>query len=187
MTRRFFAQPTLTVARGLLGQRLVKREADGEVAGIVVETEAYIGRSDLACHARAGRTRRTEVMFWPPGHAYVYLTYGIHWLLCVVTECEGFPAAVLVRALRPERGKDLMRARRGTDKPLSDGPGKLTQALGIDGSWNGRDLCAVEAQLYFEKGPARSNGFASGPRIGLGRTPEPWLSLRWNFCLSVKT
>ena len=102
--RRFFARPTLQVARDLLGQRLVRliptvgRGAGFRLAGVITETEAYIDQTDLACHARFGRTQRTAVMFGPPGHAYVYFTYGMHWMLNIVTEAEGFPAAVLIRA-----------------------------------------------------------------------------------------
>ena len=98
----FFARPTLQVARALLGQRLVHLHDGQRLAGLIIETEAYIGEEDLACHARVGRTSRTEVMYTSPGHAYVYFTYGMHWLLNFVTEPEGFPAAVLVRALVPE-------------------------------------------------------------------------------------
>ena len=180
----FFACPTLTVSRELIGQRLVRIDKDGaKLAGIVVEAEAYIGTTDMACHARAGRTRRTEVMFGPAGIAYVYLTYGIHWMLNIVTEKDGFPAAVLLRAIFPTQGEDTMRARRGPGKPVADGPAKLTQALNIDGAWNGYDMCQPTAQLFVEEGNSDRTAIKSSPRVGLGKTPEPWLSLPWNYRL----
>src|SRR5713226_8191944 len=128
LARRFFARPTLQVARELLGQRLVHIAGGVRLAGRITETEAYIGQSDLACHARFGLTPRSQVMFGPPGHAYVYFTYGMHWMLNIVTEPEGFPAAVLIRAIQPVAGMEIMQARRGRRVPpgqLADGPGKL--------------------------------------------------------------
>ena len=99
--RSFFDRPTQAVARELLGCRLIRRLGGTLLAGAIVETEAYIGERDLACHAKAGRTARTAIMYGPPGFAYVYFTYGMHWMLNLVTEAEGFPAAVLIRALQP--------------------------------------------------------------------------------------
>ncbi len=177
----FFARPTLAVARDLLGQRLVHRLNGRRLSGLIVETEAYIGETDLACHARHGRTPRSEVMYGAPGHAYVYFTYGMHWMLNFVTEREGFPAAVLIRALVPLTGIAEMQRRRGRD-PLADGPAKLTQALGIDKRLNGADLCRRATVLFVEAGPgARDREVVRGPRVGLGDTPEPWLSKNWNF------
>ena len=113
LSRDFFARPTLDVARDLIGTRLV-HEVDGvRATGVIVETEAYIGEDDPACHAAAGLTRRTAPLYGPPGLAYVYLNYGMHFLLNAVTEAEGHPAAVLIRALAPEDGLDVMRQRRG--------------------------------------------------------------------------
>ncbi len=193
LPRRFYARPTLEVARALLGQRLVHVSNGWRLAGLITETEAYIGQTDLACHARFGRTPRSEVMFGPPGHAYVYFTYGMHWMLNVVTEAKGFPAAVLIRALQPEVGLEVMRERRGergrTAPPerLADGPAKLTQALGIDGRLNGHDLCAQDAQLFIERAPAVPDAaVALGPRIGLNTTPEPWRSKLWNFKTAIE-
>ena len=186
LRRSFFARPTLTVARELLGQRLIKVEGRRRLAAIITEVEAYIGESDLACHARAGRTARTEVMYGPPGHLYVYFTYGKHWMLNFVTECEGFPAAVLLRAVAAEEGAGLMRRRRGRSDHLTDGPAKVTQAFAFDKRWNGADLCARDAEAFVETNlPVADEAVKVGPRVGLGNTPEPWLSLPWNF--SVQT
>ena len=104
LPREFYNRPTLTVARELIGARLVRILNGQRLVGIITETEAYIGEKDLGCHAKAGRTARTAVMYGPPGHAYVYFTYGNHWMLNVVTEREGFPAAVLLRAIQPIEG-----------------------------------------------------------------------------------
>ncbi len=187
LPRSFFARPTLAVARELLGQRLVHIVAGRRLSGLIMETEAYIGQDDQACHARFGRTPRSEVMFGLPGHAYVYFTYGMHWMLNVVTEPKGFPAAVLIRALLPEEGLDEMQARRRRAAPpgrLADGPAKLAQALGIDGRLNGHDLCARDALLFVERAAAVADeAVALGPRIGLNNTPEPWRSLPWNYRL----
>ncbi len=185
LPRSFFHRPTPTVARELLGQRLVHWHNGIRLAGLITETEAYVGEEDLACHARVGRTARNAVMFGPPGHAYVYFTYGMHWMLNFVTEAEGFPAAVLIRAIAPTEGIDVMRQRRNRpDAILTDGPAKLAQALGIDKALNGHDLCHREAALFVEAAPAVPNARVfRAPRIGLGQTPEPWLSLEWNFKL----
>ena len=183
--RAFFARPTLTVARELLGARLVHREPDGaRVGGIIVETEAYIGEEDQGCHARAGRTPRTAVMYGPPGHAYVYFTYGMHWLFNVVTEREGFPAAVLVRALVPTEGLERIAARRAgrPRREWTNGPAKLCQALDIDGRYHGADLCAPEAEVFLEFGEAfPDESVTIGPRVGLNTVPEPWKSIPWRF------
>jgi len=188
LTRRFFAQPTLQVARQLLGQRLVHQLDGIRLAGLIVETEAYIDQTDLACHARFGRTPRSQVMFGPPGHAYVYFTYGMHWMLNIVTEARDFPAAVLIRAILPDEGLPSMQARRGprATAHLADGPGKLAQALGIDKALNGQDLCAPGAALFVERAvrvPAAA--VHTGPRIGLNRTPEPWKSIPWRFWVTL--
>jgi len=184
LQRAFFDRPTLQVARDLLGARLVHLENGRRIAGIVVETEAYIGEDDLGCHARAGRTLRTEVMYGPPGHAYVYFTYGMHWLFNCVTEAEGFPAAVLIRAVYPVEGLDVIAARRDGHpfRRWTDGPAKLCQALGIDGRLNGVDLCAPDAELFFDEGaPIPDSRVTTGPRVGLNTVPEPWKSIPWRF------
>ena len=185
LPRDFFAQPTLTVARAILGRGWCA--SDGRTAprsGIITEAEAYIGETDLGCHARAGRTPRTAVMYGPPGHAYVYFTYGMHWMLNFVTEMEDFPAAVLIRAIQPVEGLEIIAARRkGRPQPAwTDGPGKICQALGIDGGLNGTDLCAAEAVLFVEAGdPVPEDCVTIGPRVGLNSVPEPWKSMPWRF------
>jgi DNA-3-methyladenine glycosylase len=184
LDREFFARPTLEVARDLLGARLVRVLNGRRVGGVIVETEAYIGEEDLACHARAGRTPRTAVMYGAPGHAYVYFTYGKHWLLNFVTEPEGSPAAVLIRALLPDEGLDLI-ARRRAGQPVehwTDGPGKICQALEIDGKLNGYDLCTRNGLLFLEQGkPIPESSVTTGPRVGLNSVPEPWKSQPWRF------
>ena len=181
LPRSFYAQPTLTVARLLLGKLLVRLGAGGtRQAGVIAETEAYIGESDLACHARAGCTRRTAAMYGPPGTAYVYFTYGMHWMLNIVTERSGFPAAVLLRAV------NLCERETAQPLPPTNGPAKLTRALQLDGAWNTHDMCAPDAQLFVEQLPQdESAGIVCKPRTGLGKTPQPWLGLPWNFCRSA--
>ena len=180
LPREFYNRSTLKVARELLGARLVQILNGQKLVGIITETEAYISEKDLACHAKAGRTPRTQVMYGPPGHAYVYFTYGNHWMLNVVTERENFPAAVLIRAIQPTEGIEIMSKRRsGRD---TFGPGKLTQAMGITKSENGVDLTAAASSLRIEAGITVPNSLVTkGPRVGLNNTPEPWLSKPWRF------
>lgn len=178
--RKFYNRPTLTVARELLGARLVRILDGVKLVGLITETEGYISEEDLACHAKAGRTKRTAPMYGPPGHAYVYFTYGNHWMLNAVTEAEGFPAAVLIRAIQPIEGIEVMMARRqGRD---TFGPGKLTQALGITISENNADLTESGSSLWIEAGiKVPDKSVTIGPRVGLNNTPEPWLSKPWRF------
>lgn len=184
LSRPFFARNTAAVARELLGMKLVRIEGDQRIAGIITETEAYRGKEDLACHARAGRTPRTVVMYGPPGFAYVYFNYGIHWLLNFVTEAEGFPAAVLIRGICPTEGFDLIAQRRKGHHRLqwTDGPAKLCQALNLDQGFNGMDICSPQAALFVEEGqPVPDTNVTIGPRVGLNTVPEPWKSMPWRF------
>ena len=176
----FYNRPTLTVAREVIGARLVRILDGVRLVGLITETEAYISQKDLACHAKAGLTKRTAVMFGEPGRAYVYFTYGNHWMLNAVTEREGYPAAVLIRAIQPLEGIEVMSARRsGRD---TFGPGKLTQAMGITKSENGVDLTEATHGLWIEEGVHVPNSLVTkGPRVGLNNTPEPWLSKPWRF------
>jgi DNA-3-methyladenine glycosylase len=168
----FFDRSVHEVAPALIGCRLEV----GECAGVIVETEAY-DQGDPACHAFGGRTARNEVLFGPPGRAYVYLSYGIHSLLNAVAEPEGSAAAVLIRALEPTAGIELMRARRGREElhELCSGPGKLTQALGVGLELNGRPLDAPPFRILAPSGPAPAVEVVAGPRIGITKAMEhPW-------------
>jgi DNA-3-methyladenine glycosylase len=175
VNREFFDRSVHEVARELIGCRL----AVGETAGIIVETEAYEA-SDPACHAYIGRTTRNEVLFGPPGHAYVYLSYGIHNLLNFVTEPDGTASAVLIRALEPTDGIDLMRERRGRDEieQLCSGPGKLSEALGVDLSLNGVDLLAAPFELSEPEQAWGAGEIITSERIGITKAAE----LPWRYC-----
>lgn len=188
----FFRRATLQVARELLGCILVHDEphlgSSRRLAGIITETEGYCGEQDLGCHAKAGRTRRTAVMYGPPGHAYVYFTYGMHWLFNCITRPEGQPEAVLVRAIEPIEGLDVIAERRGTQPRhlWTDGPAKLTQALGIDGQHNGLDLTLPKAIIRIQSGPEIPDAQVTrGPRVGLFTVPEPWKSKPWRFLATL--
>jgi DNA-3-methyladenine glycosylase len=176
------------VARALLGRLLVHDAPDGRVAGRIVEVEAYRGPDDPASHAFRGTTARNRAMFGPPGHAYVYFTYGMHHCLNVVTGPAGRPAAVLVRALEPLAGLDRMRARRGVGEAarLARGPGCVARALGLTRSHDGLDL--TRAPLWVSDAPPRRGGraVARGPRIGIRAGRErPWrLWLAGHPCVS---
>jgi DNA-3-methyladenine glycosylase len=195
--REFYNRPALETARELLGARLVRLEGGRRLAGLILETEAYGPEEDLGCHCRSGRTPRTQVMYGPPGHAYVYFTYGKHWMLNFVVAAEGFPAAVLIRALLPLEGVEAMVAhreqagvsgRRLDHLPravLTGGPAKLCQALAITGRFNGLDLCSPEAELFVEAGERIPEEAATlSPRVGLNTVPEPWKSVPWRFRVS---
>lgn len=179
LPRSFYDRPTLQVARELLGKVLVHRAPGGIAAGMIVETEAYIGEDDPACHAAPGPTARNAPLYGPPGIAYVYLSYGIHYLVNAVTEGDGHPAAVLIRALEPVAGVALMTARRCADGRRVDvaglcrGPGNLTRALGITLAANRLDL--VASHLCIEDRGHRPDAVATGPRIGITVGVErPW-------------
>ncbi|HLH78561.1 MAG TPA: DNA-3-methyladenine glycosylase [Candidatus Binataceae bacterium] len=179
LPRSFYARPVLVVARQCIGQILVRRSAEGETAGRIVEAEAYRGPRDLAAHSARGRTRRTEAMFGPPGHAYLFLLYGRSWAINLVTGQENQPHAVLIRALEPVRGLDLMARRRGRpahSRELCNGPGKLTQALAIDGRDYGRDLCGDE--LYLQAG--WHGKIACSARINVAYAGA-WADKPWRF------
>jgi DNA-3-methyladenine glycosylase len=175
----FYARPTLQVAEELLGKVLVHRTREGTASGVIVETEAYIGEDDPACHASFGRTQRSEPLFGPPGFAYVYLNYGVHYLMNAVTEADGYPGAVLIRALQPLEGIELMKNRRvpnghGIDEhDLCRGPGNLTKALGITIKDNRLDL--TTSRLTIDDRGISVGEIATGPRIGIRVAVErPW-------------
>jgi DNA-3-methyladenine glycosylase len=182
LSRAFYARNTLCVARELLGQRLVRAWAGQRISGRIVEVEAYIGQDDAACHASRGRTARNAVMFGPPGHAYVYFIYGMHYCFNVVTEQEGFAAAVLVRALQPIEGLGIMRSRRRnqSDDWLTNGPAKLCAALAIDRALNGVDL-VTGSELWVEEDDRLADAQVStGVRIGV-RGDQRALTVPWRL------
>lgn len=187
----FYAQPVIETSRALLGTRLVRQIAGKRIAaGYIIETEAYAGESDLACHARAGRTPRTEVMYGPPGRAYIYFIYGMHWMLNVVAEPEGEPGAILIRAILPSEGLGFIAARRQKVRPRdwTNGPARLCQALAIDGKLNGVDLTDPAGELVIEPGqPVSESSLITGPRVGIDNVPEPWLSQPWRFLVNLPT
>lgn len=179
LPRAFFARPTLTVARDLLGHLLVHDAPEGRTIGRIVETEAYRGKDDPASHAYR-LTPRSRIMAGPPGVAYVYFTYGNHFCVNIVTEPEGIPAAVLLRALEPLEGIPLMAARRGVNvrgetdlRSLASGPGRLTQAMRITRRHNGWDL--THPPLFIADGRPGRRRIATGPRVGIRRAADrPW-------------
>ena len=181
----FFGRPAPLLAPDLIGKKLVRIQNGQRLAAIITETEAYQGQEDLACHARVGKTNRNQVMFTEPGKAYIYFTYGMHWLLNIVADQVDVPAAVLIRAVFPVEGLEVMavnRPRLANSSQWLNGPAKLTQALGLDGKMNGYDLCTPEGELFLEDGVSvPGNQVRSSPRVGLGTTPEPWLSLLWRW------
>ena len=186
----FYNRSAVVVARELLGCVLVRKLNGQRLSGIITEAEAYEGEEDLASHARVGRTPRTVIMYGPPGRAYVYFTYGMHWMLNVVTGPEGFPAAVLIRALQPVEGLQQIAARRaGQPEPQwCNGPAKLCQALGITGSDNGVDLLADGARAQdgsedvcpvrlMDDGTPPPRRPSRGTRIGIKAATDK----RWRF------
>ena len=177
LRRNFYDRPTLDVARDLIGKVLVHETRRGLASGVIVEVEAYIGESDPACHAAPGPTKRNAPLYGPPGIAYVYLNYGIHHLVNAVTEAEGWPAAVLIRALEPKDGIPLMRKRRGTsaDVDVNDlcrGPGNLTKALGLDLKQNLFDLTGSSLRIEDQKDPKRPVAWSRRIGINVGVEQE---------------
>ncbi|KAB2954713.1 DNA-3-methyladenine glycosylase [Heliorestis acidaminivorans] len=187
LAKSFYDQPTLELAQSLLGKVLVKETAEGLTSGIIVETEGYLGLSDRACHSYGlRRTKRTEVMYGPPGHTYTYVMHN-HCLMNIVSAPIDAPEAVLIRAIEPLQGLNIMFNRRGEKKKvteLTNGPGKLTQAMAINNSDYGRSLflckdfeTSYEGALYLIDG-IRQGDITSGPRIGIDNYGEakdyPW-------------
>ena len=187
----FFARDARSVARELLGKKLVRMLNNHRIAGRIVETEAYCatGPEDLACHGNKNKgrpTARTEVMFGPAGHAYVYFNYGIHWLFNIVSGESGKPSAVLIRALEPAEGETTISEKRsGRDRvEWTNGPAKLTQALGIDQKIDGQNLCHPDSVIWCEDALLpEAQTIGSGPRVGLGDLDEPWKSIPWRYWL----
>ena len=186
LDRAFFNRDTLTVARNLLGKRLVRCIRGQRLSGMVVETEAYLGAEDSASHAFRGQTPRNAVMFGPAGMAYVYLVYGMHHMLNVTTDANGIPGAVLLRAMEPLESIDRMtELRGGSGRSLADGPGKLCQALAVDLSLKGMDVTLGE-RLWFENlRDVPANDIVRGPRVGIAYASEKDRQAPWRFRLSA--
>jgi DNA-3-methyladenine glycosylase len=177
LRRAFYERNTIRVAKDLLGKVLVRRLGAISLEGIIVETEAYRGYDDPASHAYKGPTRRNQVMFGQPGHAYVYFTYGMHYCLNVTTERMGEPGAVLIRAAQPLKGIAQMKRRRGTDhvKDLTNGPAKLTQAFAVTRALNGHDLTSGKKLFIAEPYHPEPLRIVAGTRIGIRAGAErPW-------------
>jgi DNA-3-methyladenine glycosylase len=185
--KKFYSQETIKVARKLLGKKLV-RKIDGTVlSGMIVETEAYCGEADSACHAHCGKTPRNAIMFGHPGHAYVYFTYGMHYMLNLVTESEGNPCAVLIRAILPIAGVEEMQARRKRQgAELTNGPAKLCQAFGIDKSLNGCDLTRGEKLWVEEYKNIQAKSIIATPRIGIDYAETEHRVALWRFLVKPK-
>ena len=167
LDRAFYSRDVLEVAPELLGQHLVKIDPDGKKSSYVItETEAYRGGEDLACHASKGRTPRTEVMFGEGGHIYMYLIYGMHWMMNVVTGQQGVPQAVLFRGLRE-----------------ANGPGRLTRLLDVDKAFYGEDL--VQSERIWIEASELVPTYSTGPRVGIDYAGEPWKNMPWRFLMNV--
>ncbi|MHB0776222.1 DNA-3-methyladenine glycosylase [Halomonas sp. WWR20] len=187
LPRSFYARPSLIVARELIGCHLVRETGDERLVGRIVETEAYGGAGDSASHASRGHTPRTATMFGPPGHAYIYLIYGMYDMLNLVTEIEGEPGAVLIRAITPLTGEASMIARRGgkRGRELANGPGKLVRAMSITlAELNRHDVCAGN-RLWVEAGaPVGAADIVAGPRVGIDYAEPEHRDAAWRFRLA---
>jgi DNA-3-methyladenine glycosylase len=185
LIRDFFARDALTVARQLLGQRLLHVVDGQRVGGRIVETEAYAGTEDLGAHWNTRRSLgRFAVAYGPAGVSLVYFTYGMHWLFNFVAGPEGYPAAVLVRAIEPLEGREVIAANRPgrEEREWTSGPARVTQALGISPEHHNLDLTAPDSPIFVEQdSPFSDKQVGTGPRVGLNMTPEPWKSMPWRF------
>lgn len=187
LNRKFYHRDTLHAARDLLGKKLVRKIGSIKLSGMIVETEAYCGSEDSACHAHRGKTPRNSVMFGKPGHAYVYFTYGMHYMLNLVTEAEENPCAVLIRAILPLTGiKEMESRRKRKGAELTNGPGKLCQALSIDKSLNGWDV-TKGIKLWVEDYRSITDSLIeTTPRIGIDYASKADREALWRFMLLKK-
>jgi DNA-3-methyladenine glycosylase len=186
LRREFFLQPTLDVSKALLGKYLVHEYKGQKLVGMIVETEAYIGHRDRAAHSYGGRrTRRNEVEYGPGGHVYIYMVYGLHYQLNFVTAGKDSPECVLIRALEPVAGLETMKKLRhsGNLRNLTNGPGKLCQALHLDKTLYGVDLCAPGSKFFLEDRDVKlvSGRIKKGPRIGIDYAGPYWSKVNWRF------
>lgn len=165
-----FQHPSVLLARNLLGYYLVHLAKEGATVGKIVETEAYLGMDDAAAHSFKGPTKRTQAMFGPAGHAYIYLSYGIHYCFNVTAGRVGVGEGVLIRALQPVAGMDLMQRRRGSVTQIANGPGKLVKAMGISKQLYGHDL--TQPPLYLSRGSVSDDQVMIGPRVGISRAVD---------------
>lgn len=170
----FYSRSTLKVLGDLIGKVLVRKSEEGLTSGVIVEAEAYTGEDDPASYSFCGRTKRSEIMYGPPGRAFVHFTYGMHHMLNLVTEREEFPAAILIRALEPREGISLMKKRRQTEElnNLCSGPAKICQAFGIDRSHNGISLSSSRSPFFIKEGERREEELIWKSRIGIGEGKE---------------
>jgi len=165
--RTFYSRDVLEVAPLLIGQHLIRIASDGtKTAYVITETEAYRGGDDLACHASKGKTPRNEVMFGEGGHLYMYLIYGMYWMMNVVTAPRGVPQAVLLRGVRE-----------------ASGPGRLTRLVGVDRNFNGEDL-VVSERIWIEESGSPS-AYTASPRVGIDYAGEPWRSMPWRYLINL--
>lgn len=182
LNRKFYERDTLKVARELLGKKLVRQVGGINLSGMIVETEAYCGQEDSACHAHRGETPRNSIMFGKPGHAYVYFTYGMHYMLNLVTEAEGSPCAVLIRAIEPIDGIEAMETRRKKKgSQLTNGPAKLCQALSIDKSLNSWDVTTGSKLWVEDYKRISAKSIISTPRIGIDYAHAKHRDALWRF------
>lgn len=183
----FYQRPVLEVAQDLLGKKLVRLMDGMRISGMICEVEAYDGEQDQACHARSGITNRNSVMYGPAGRAYVYFTYGMHWMLNCVCGEEGYPAAVLIRAIAPLEGLEAIADHRKGIQPKNwcSGPARLTRALAITKDCNNTDLTMPQSGLCLEDYQTiPEEAVHRTPRIGIQYAGEPWVSLPWRFVVS---
>ena len=184
LPKEFYLGKPAEIARNLLGQKLVYGADGVRISGYILETEAYDGEEDGACHARNGRTPRNAPLYGEPGLSYIYFTYGMHWLTNVVVRSAGEPAGVLFRAVLPIEGLSLIKERRGKQprKLWCNGPAKLSQAFGLTGEQNGLAFYDPASPLRIERGTKVPESMVkTGPRVGVNYAPEPWLSMPWRF------
>lgn len=182
LSREFYQKPTLHVAKKLLGKKLVRHTDKHQLSATIVETEAYIGDEDTACHASKGKTPRTEIMFGEAGHAYIYFVYGMHYMLNIVTEDVDFPAAVLIRAVEPVSNVQQMIANRnGQQKHITNGPARLCQALQIDKSLNGNDVTERHDLWISEGKKIIEQDIVCKPRIGIDYADAKDRGALWRF------
>ncbi|MFQ6081747.1 MAG: DNA-3-methyladenine glycosylase [Candidatus Aminicenantia bacterium] len=169
LKRAFYNRPSLEVAEEIIGHILVRKSLQGTTSGMIVEVEVYRGEDDPASFAFRGRTKKSNSLYHSPGRSFIYLTYGMYYLLNIITEKENFPAAILIRTVEPLEGIELMKERRKTNdlSNLTSGPGKLTQAFAIDDSLNGLDLTSSYSPLFVEKGKSFKKELVWRPRIGI--------------------